>query len=78
MITDGAWVAVASSNVDAARYDPGRQILSIRFHSGGTYHYEGVSQEMALSFWQSESKGRWVYARLKLANWPFSVGFGGG
>ena len=66
------WTPVSSSNVLSARYDQKGQVLEIQFHTGMAYAYLGVPLQMAASFASAPSQGKWVWARLRRPNWPFS------
>ena len=50
-------VAVKSSNISAVGYDPRSSTLAVKFSSGSTYHYAGVSEDQATALMQAESVG---------------------
>lgn len=53
---------VVSSNIAAAGYDAGRQVLAIQFKTNkAVRHYAGVGPALAATFLSAESKGK-VYA----------------
>ncbi|OAI44976.1 hypothetical protein AYO44_13345 [Planctomycetaceae bacterium SCGC AG-212-F19] len=69
-LTGDAGVVVNSSNVDAVKYDPTKNELTVTFlkkgsAGGGVYVYSDISEEEALSFIRSGSKGRWVWDHLR-------------
>ena len=66
----GRWRALASSNLDAYRYDPESRELLIQFHGGRIYRYYNISQEMADALGSASSPGGWFHATLRGA--PFS------
>ena len=49
---------VHSSTIKAVGYDPDAQRLAVQFHSGGTYHYEGVAPEAHAGLMGAESIGK--------------------
>lgn len=49
---------VKSGSIAAVGHDPKTGILSVQFHSGQTYHYEGVSAADAAKLHGAESVGR--------------------
>ena len=66
---DRQWHYVASSNIDAFRYDPETQDLWINFHGGRVYRYFRISPELAEGLATASSPGGWFHANLKGA--PF-------
>jgi hypothetical protein len=54
-----------SSDVARIGYDVGWQILSVEFFKGGEYWYFGVPADVALSFSQAPSKGRFLAHQIK-------------
>jgi hypothetical protein len=63
-----AWQEFApftSSNVAAARYDNEQLLLEVEFHNGGRYHYFDVPEQVARSFEQADSKGKFLAASIK-------------
>lgn len=57
--------AVQSSNIASIGYDLARQTLAVEFKSGDVFHYAGVADELALEFYNSESKGKFFHARIR-------------
>lgn len=49
------WSPVASSNVEAVKYDPGESALHIKFKSGKVYVYDGVPPEDAEGLYHASS-----------------------
>lgn len=63
-----AWQEFApftSSNIAAARYDPGSLVVEVEFHNGGRYHYFDVPEQVAQAFDRAESKGHFLAASIK-------------
>lgn len=56
---------VRSSNVAAIGHDPDSQILTVQFHSGRSYRYANVSEEVFEQFLDAESKGRFFNEHIK-------------
>lgn len=54
-----------SSQIEAWGYDAASQTLGIKFVRGATYHYIGVSQEVADSFAKAESAGKFFGGSIK-------------
>lgn len=65
------WVGVESSNVRAIKYSKSRYELYVRFRDGSEYKYSGVDKLMARQMFDSTSKGKWVWRRLRRANRPY-------
>lgn len=51
-------VPVESKAIHSVGYDPDSATLHVKFHSGATYHYPGVTPEQHQALLQSDSKGR--------------------
>lgn len=49
---------VKSGSIAGVGHDPETKILSVKFHSGQTYQYEGVSAEQAAALHGAKSVGR--------------------
>jgi hypothetical protein len=63
-----AWQEFApftSSNIAAARYDPGSLVVEVEFHNGGRYHYFDVPEHVAQAFDRADSKGQFLAASIK-------------
>jgi hypothetical protein len=56
---------VESSNIASIGYSPERAILAVEFKSGSIVHYKSVPADLALDFWQAESKGQFYSAYIK-------------
>jgi len=65
----GAWRPLASSNLDAYKFDPESRELLIQFHGGRVYKYFNISQEMADGLGSASSPGGWFWQNLRGA--PF-------
>lgn len=57
------YTPVESSNVAAVAWHGGD--LFVRFHSGGTYRYEGVPRGVFESLLAAPSKGKFLAAHVK-------------
>lgn len=51
---------IQSSTLDAVAYDPEKRELSVRFKSGGTYHYSNVLPESHQALMSAASPGSWL------------------
>lgn len=49
---------VKSSSLKEIGYDPDTETLAVRFHSGGLYHYQGVTQAERDELMAADSHGR--------------------
>ena len=71
-------IPVTSSNVQAIGYDDERKVLTIVFHSGGTYEYAHVNKKVYTdllrlkatagsigSYFHAHIKGQFTYTRIK-------------
>ena len=56
---------VESQNLKAVGYDPMTRELQVEFKSGGTYVYEGVSQDEHAALMSAPSKGGFLASRIK-------------
>lgn len=59
------WVPLASSNLNAIRYDPSTQLLQIRFHSGRVYDYNSVPQSVVDGLADASSPGQYFNSNIK-------------
>ena len=64
-MTEPNWIALESSNLEAATYNPVEEILSVKFTSGTTYNYFGVPQEIATGLFEAESAGRYFNSNIR-------------
>lgn len=55
------WVGVDSSNVAKIRYDAAARVLWVQFLDGSTYYYNGVTETIAISMYNSGSHGKFVW-----------------
>lgn len=53
-------LALASSNIESAAYDPAKMELLIRFHTGSNYVYRGVDDQLAAGLVHAESAGKYL------------------
>ena len=60
-----AHIPVNSSNIASVDYD-GSNELEIKFKTGSTYRYVGVSPEIFNTFMDAPSKGRYLAAVIKV------------
>jgi hypothetical protein len=64
-VFSGDWLRLISTNVEAMRYDLTDLELQVEFKSRAVYRYEGVPPHVALSFYTTDSPGRFVWRRLR-------------
>jgi hypothetical protein len=64
-------VEVESSNIAAIGYDEHRQVLQVEFGGGSLYRYQGVSEELYLSFFHAPSKGRFFHQEIRDAGFLY-------
>jgi hypothetical protein len=57
--------AIESSNLAAADYNPFGAVLTIQFHSGGTYEYYEVPPQVFDGLTAAESPGRFHHLHIK-------------
>lgn len=65
-VYNGSILYVHSSNVAAAQYTIESNQLILSFLNGSVYVYGDVSEDEAISFAQSMSKGSWVWQNLRV------------
>ena len=58
-------IPVASSMLKAVGYDPGTQELTVQFHEGGTYAYQGVTQGVYDVLMGAQSVGHFFLGNVK-------------
>ena len=63
--TETSWTHVASSAVQAVRYDSARGELDVRFEDGEEYRYAGVPRSKFRSLLKADSIGRFVNLQIK-------------
>ncbi len=56
---------VESGAIHSCGYDPETGTLRVKFHSGGTYEYSGVSQRKYDEFLAASSKGQHFHRHIK-------------
>lgn len=56
---------VNSSNIDSIGYDSTSHTLTVKFHNGGTYHYDHVSPEKFEAFKNADSMGSHLHKHIK-------------
>lgn len=54
-----------SSNVASYGYDPGRRILEVAFHNGGTYRYLDVAPDVYHGLSLAQSVGSYLHHHVK-------------
>lgn len=54
-----------SSNIAHGTYDEASKMMTVRFHSGGTWAYEGVSPETWQGFKDAGSKGEYLHRQVR-------------
>lgn len=52
---------VQSSNVKSVHHNEDGSILTVEFHSGKTYQFEGVKRELFEAFMRAPSKGKFLH-----------------
>jgi len=57
--------ACNSSQLKSFGYDPDTRALSIEFHTGATYTFRGVPQEVVTGMAEAESIGRFFGAHVR-------------
>ena len=55
----------SSKNIHSASYDADSQKLTVKFHHGGTYVYDGVDVEKAQAFADADSHGEFLHSQIK-------------
>lgn len=60
-----AYIPVKSSNIDGIKYDGDTQTLHVKFLSGDTYRYEGVSPHKYQALMAAPSKGKHIHTNIK-------------
>lgn len=56
---------VNSSSISHVGHDPATGVLSVKFHNGKTYQYEGVSSDQAADMLKAESIGRHFMGNIR-------------
>jgi hypothetical protein len=56
---------VESSNLKEVGYDPDTQVLRVKFHNGGLYEFDGVSEEKHAALMAADSKGRHFMTHIR-------------
>ena len=56
---------VNSSNIDSVGYDPDKNILQIKFKSGGIYNYHDVPKRIYTTMIAAPSKGKYFHQEIK-------------
>jgi hypothetical protein len=71
--TEGKLIAIKSDNVAAAGFDVNSKIMTVRFNSGHTYEYYGISAELWNSFIAAQPHpwSQVGYPRLVQAGVPY-------
>jgi len=63
--------SVSSSHIRAVGYDPESSILEVEFNDDSVYQYTGVPQGEFDAMMASDSKGKYLHARIK-DRYPYS------
>lgn len=61
-------VDVVSSAVDEVKYDPNKNVCSVRFVGGGKFYDFQMTPDEFQEFMDSDSKGQWVNYVMKVYN----------
>lgn len=61
----GSTIAVESSNIRSIAYEATTQVLTVAFHSGGTYDYADVPRLVYQGFMNAYSKGRYHHQWIR-------------
>lgn len=56
---------VESKNIDKVGYDEDNAILRVQFHSGATWEYNGVPENVYESFLRAASIGNYFATRIR-------------
>ena len=56
---------IKSSNIEGAAFDPATGTLTVKFKSGGVYHYSGCKQAHYDGLCSAESAGRYLNQTIK-------------
>ncbi len=59
------WTPLASSNLNALRYDEVERVLQIRFNSGRTYSYKDVPPDVAEGLSTAGSPGSFFHSNIR-------------
>ena len=54
-----------SSNLKEAKYDPFMKVLTLTFHTGGSYDYIDVGEDVFVDLTSAESAGSFFHSRIK-------------
>ena len=54
-----------SSNIEGAHFDPATGTLTVKFKSGGTYHYSGCKQSHYDGLCSAESAGKFFHKTIR-------------
>ena len=60
-------IAVESSNLKSAGYDPESQVLEVEFSSGSVYQYTDVPASVYRELLDADSKGSYFNAHIRVA-----------
>jgi ABC-type ATPase with predicted acetyltransferase domain len=58
-------ISVKSSNIEEVGYDPGSQVLEVKFKNGGVFQYQGVSAKEVVGLHEAESVGKYLHTNIK-------------
>jgi hypothetical protein len=65
MSAEKEFIPLKSSNLDGAHYDPESKALTVKFKSGGTYTYAGVSQAHYDALISADSPGSYLHRKIR-------------
>lgn len=54
-----------SSNIEGAHFDSATGTLTVKFKSGGTYHYSGCNQDHYDGLCSADSAGKWFHQNIR-------------
>jgi len=56
---------VSSSNLKSVGYDPTSLVLEIEFRNGNIYQYDGIPEDVYVSFMAASSLGSFLHRHIK-------------
>jgi len=61
----GKWIKVASSNINAIKYEISSQVLEIKFNDGHVYSFSNVPGTIYLGMVSAPSKGKYFHQNIQ-------------
>ena len=55
-----------SSTIEHSSYDPETKTMQVKFKTGGTYQYHGVTPEIYQTYLDAPSKGKYLHSIIKV------------